>query len=76
MKTKQVVLTVKLNMWKGIPGLRSAHAGGTPLDLESRALLALLGGYNVHSRNVDIEQYNNIRKKFDDAIYELMALIR
>lgn len=41
-----------------------------------KSIYALLGGYNEVARSVDLEVFEKIKERFDDAVLELQNLIK
>lgn len=47
-----------------------------PINLKYvTALYALSGGYNEVARDVDLEEYKKLQKKFNEVIQEMTALL-
>lgn len=72
---KSQIHTIKLDSAPNqLPTLR----GYKPADqshVETRALVALLGGYNSNARDVDVDVYHAIEARFKDTITELAGLM-
>ena len=66
---------IKLTSNKGeLPKLRS-FTPGPEASVQTRALVALLGGYNSQARGVDVETYHAIKAEFDQVLWKLSNLI-
>jgi len=44
-------------------------------ELEFKALAVLMGGYNQYGRAVELEKYEQVKKRFDQALCDMKKLL-
>lgn len=63
LKKKTAVLTLEM------------HNGTFEPEKELRALDALLGNYNLQARNIPVDHFHNVQRKFQECIAEIASQI-